>query len=315
MRRSADPIASAPPVWITRHERAGMAAIRAGVRLAIILGRTLSRALLVPVCLYFVAVSPAERAASRRFLARALGRRAGLGDLLRHFHAFATTLLDRVYLLRGQYGRFEVRAQGEELVTGLARDGQGCLLLGAHLGSFEILRFLGTRMQGRPVNLVMYRETARKLNAVLESIDPRHTTPVIALGSIDSMLAVDEALARGEFVGILADRTIRGDRTVPCPFLGADARFPMGPFRLAAMLGRPVVLMLGLYRGANRYDVVFETLFDARGVPRAEREAAVEEAIRAYAARLEHYARLAPYNWFNFYDYWQAPSRNGDHRE
>jgi predicted LPLAT superfamily acyltransferase len=24
-----------------------------------------------------------------------------------------------------------------------------------------------------------------------------------------------------------------------------------------------------------------------------------------YVERLEHYCRLAPYNWFNFYDFWR----------
>jgi Predicted acyltransferase len=26
--------------------------------------------------------------------------------------------------------------------------------------------------------------------------------------------------------------------------------------------------------------------------------------MRRYAARLEHYCREAPFNWFNFYDFW-----------
>jgi predicted LPLAT superfamily acyltransferase len=26
--------------------------------------------------------------------------------------------------------------------------------------------------------------------------------------------------------------------------------------------------------------------------------------LQAYVARLEHYCRLSPYNWFNFYDFW-----------
>ncbi|MGZ5260552.1 MAG: LpxL/LpxP family acyltransferase, partial [Burkholderiales bacterium] len=120
----------------------------------------------------------------------------------------------------------------------------------------------------------------------------------------DSMLKVQNALSRGELVGMLADRTIAGEGTMACTFLGKPARIPLGPFRIAAMLKRPVVLMFGLYSGAGRYDIYFEPLVDMQHVERAQRNAVLDDAIRAYVARLEHYCRLAPYNWFNFYDYW-----------
>jgi hypothetical protein len=34
--------------------------------------------------------------------------------------------------------------------------------------------------------------------------------------------------------------------------------------------------------------------------------------IRRYAARLEHHARQAPYNWFNFYDFWERSDAHAD---
>ena len=92
------------------------------------------------------------------------------------------------------------------------------------------------------------------------------------------------------------------------PFLGENAQFPTAPFRIALMLKRPVVLMLGLYRGGNRYELHFEQLFDPVGVDRARRQAMIEAAVSTYAARLEHYCRQAPYNWFNFYDFWNEPT-------
>ena len=88
------------------------------------------------------------------------------------------------------------------------------------------------------------------------------------------------------------------------PFLGAPARIPLGPFRIAAILKRPIVLMFGLYRGGNRYDIHFEELVDLRNVDRSVARAVLDAAVRNYVERLEHYCRLAPYNWFNFYDYW-----------
>ena len=307
MRRRVGAVLSAPQPqgWAARPERGHAFVMRCGVRIALALGRPLAWWLLHAVSLYFLAVSASDRAASRLYLRKVLGREPGLGDVFRHFHGFATTILDRVYLLNGQYGRYDVRVEGEEIVAGMLARGEGCLLLGAHLGSFEIVRFVGHAARAPRVSLVMYEQGTKTLNAVLNAINPDLAMRVIALGTVDSMLQLDRALADGEFVGVLGDRVIANESTVACPFLGEPARFPDGTFRIAALLGRPVVMMFGIYRGGNRYDVHFERLADLGGVAREDRERAVRDALHGYVARLEHYCRQAPYNWFNFYDYWK----------
>jgi len=305
-RDIGDVVRSSAPEWTGRPERSSPWANRLAVRLALAAGRPVTRfLLLLPICLYFFVFSPADRSASRKFLRRALEREPGTRDVFRHFWTFASTILDRLYLLDGQFLRFDVRTQGEQILTEMLARDEGCLLMGAHLGSFEILRFLGREHEGVRVSLVMYEDNARKLNTVLDAIDATRAMPVIALGKIDSMLKVQESLARGEFTGILADRTIAGEGTMSLPFFGEAAQFPIGPFRLAAMLKCPVVTMFGLYRGGNRYDAHFELLADLRETERGQRAAAMEKVQRHYVERLEHYCRLAPYNWFNFYDYWK----------
>src|SRR5690606_12242539 len=100
------------------------------------------------------------------------------------------------------------------------------------------------------------------------------------------------------------DRTQPGEPTHAVPFLGDEAEFPVAPWLLAAVLQVPVQLAFGLYRGGNRYDLAFEPFTDGLAIPRRERAAAVPALIARYAARLEHHVRDAPYNWFNFYDFW-----------
>jgi predicted LPLAT superfamily acyltransferase len=257
------------------------------------------------VCVYFLLFSPASHAASKKYLRKVLAREPSLRDAFRHCHTFAATLLDRVFLFNDQYERFEVGVHGEELLAELTSSGRGCFLLGAHMGSFEMIRALGRRNTAARISLIMYAENAKKFNSVLAAINPKLALQVIELGKIDSMLKVETALGNGEIVGMLGDRTFQGEGTVSCPFLGEEAHFPSGPFRLAALLQRPMVLMFGLYRGGNRYDIYFERLVDAWPASRPERHRALEQAQRDYVARLEHHCRDAPYNWYNFYDFWQ----------
>jgi predicted LPLAT superfamily acyltransferase len=309
VNKSQDSAASSPalPEWVARPERSNTLALRMIVAIALTLGRSFTRLLLYPVCVYFMLFSASSHAASKKYLRKVLGREPGVADAFRHCHTFAATLLDRVFLFNDQYERFDVRVHGEELLAELTANGRGCFLLGAHMGSFEMIRALGRRNTGARISLIMYAENARKFNSVLAAVNPKLALQVIELGKIDSMLKVETALDNGEIVGMLGDRTFQGEGTVSCRFLGEDARFPSGPFRLAALLQRPVVLMCGLYRGGNRYDIYFERLVDAWPAARAERERALGQAQSDYVARLEHHCRDAPYNWYNFYDFWQQP--------
>jgi predicted LPLAT superfamily acyltransferase len=284
--------------WATRRERGAVPLIRLVVWIVLRIGRPVGQALLVPICAYFFLFSPQSRAASLAYLSRALGRRPTMTDRWRHYRCFATCLLDRVLLLNGRVDQFDVTLHGEAAITAIRAQGGGCFLFGAHVGSFEVVRAAGRCMADVRTSLVMYQENARKVNAVLHAINPALAPQIIGLGRPGSMLAVRDRLNEGHLVGILVDRSLESERRMPVCFLGAPARFPIGPFRMAAMLRRPVVLMLGLHRGGRQYEIVFETI-SARPT-----EEPIEDTMRRYVARLEHHCRNAPYNWFNFYDFW-----------
>ena len=101
-----------------------MAVLRFAVWLARSLGRPVTRLLLVPVCLGFVLFHAEARTASRRYLARVLGRPRTVRDVLRHFFTFGTTVLDRVYLLNDEADRFDITIHGEEIVTEILAAGR-----------------------------------------------------------------------------------------------------------------------------------------------------------------------------------------------
>jgi predicted LPLAT superfamily acyltransferase len=291
--------------WAVRPERSNRSMLRLMTWISLRLGRAPARAVLAGISLYFLAFAPAARAASRAYLRRALDREPRFNDLFRHFHSFASTIHDRVFLLNGRFDLFRVEVHGKDVIKEVLAAGRGAFLMGAHMGSFEVVRAIGRRQPGLRVAMVMYEENARKLNAALAAINPAAVQEIIPLGQLDSMLRVQACLDEGMVLGVLGDRTLGGDPTVRIPFLGADAEFPVGPMRLAAMLKRPVLFMSGLYLGGNRYAIHFEQLADFSDVERSGRDAAIQSAVVAYAACLERHCRAAPYNWFNFFDFWR----------
>ena len=293
------------PAWLQQRERGNIFGLRLAVLIAFFLGRKVARVLLYPVCLYFLLFSVKSRRASRDYLSRVLERAPRFSDRFRHYLTFATVALDRFFLLNKRYELYDIEVHGAEILQQTLDAGQGCLLLGAHLGSFEILRAAGAAHE-LEIAMVMYEDNAKNVHTVAKHVDPDAPNRVIELGRLDSMFKVYERLQQDAWVGMLADRILPGGEQMPATFLGEMASFPTAPYRIALMLRRPVLFMTGLYRGGNRYELHFEKLFDARTVGRTVRVAAASQALHRYAQRLEHFCRIAPYNWFNFYDFWHA---------
>ncbi len=295
--------------WLDHRERGSRSATRFMKWLALRCGRRVASLLLYPICGYFLAFSPRVRSSSRQYLALALGRPPRLADLWRHYFTFATTVLDRVYFVAGRFGRFDIEVRGLERLRRTLAKGRGCLLVGAHLGSFELLRTLSPEHR-LSVNTVMYEENAANITEVLNTrLDPTLRERVIVSGEVDTMLRIAECLSRGELVGMLGDRSAGSDKTVTCRFFGRDAVFPQGPLRLALCLGVPVYLVAGLYEGGKHYVIHLEPFCEEPSAERAEPTAWTREWAQRYAERLEHFCRLAPYNWFNFYDFWSGSPR------
>ncbi|GHT85840.1 acyltransferase [Betaproteobacteria bacterium] len=290
--------------WAQRPERSNMLALRLMAWLSLTLGRRASRVILALIAAYFVAFAPAARRASKAYLRRALGRKAIVSDGFRHVFSFAATVHDRIYLLRDRFDLFDIRLEGVGLIDEMLREGRGALLFGAHLGSFEVIRAVGNTRPDLKIAMAMFEDNAKMINTLLAAINPTHRPEVIALGRLDAMLKIRDQLDHGALVGVLADRSPGDEPRAQVPVLGQPAALPVGPFRMAAMLGARVIFMAGLYCGDNRYTIRFAPIADFAGLAATERAAAIERSMTAYADEMTRCCLEAPSNWFNYFDFW-----------
>jgi predicted LPLAT superfamily acyltransferase len=290
--------------WLELPERSNLFWLNIINWIALRAGRWLSCLLLYPITAYFVIFSLRTRTASSDFLRRVLGRDCGWAEVFRHYYTFASTLLDRLYIFAGQEQKLDIRIHGLDVLDSYVRSGHGCLLVGAHLGSFEIIRAVGLLRSGYRIKALVYGEGTPHITGLYRKLNPSLFNDIIYMGSVGSLVGLDEYKQEGGIIALLGDRSVHTNKRIRCEFFGAPAWFPEAPAMLSRILDMPLVLFFCLNMGDGRYEVWFEHLADPPRVDRHKREAAAHVIMQRYASRLEHYCRLAPYNWFNFYDFW-----------
>jgi len=312
--------------WNRIAERGSLFGLRFTLVCYRIFGRRVSLPLVHAVVTYFFLTDAPGRRASAAYLKRiyatpagreALGGPPNLWKCFRHYRSFALAIVDRLAIWFGTGDDFELETHDMERFDQLAEERRGAIIVGAHLGSFDALRLLARRTR-KVVNVLMYTSNAQLINTIFNELSPESEARVITVdpGSVQPVFAVRECLRRGEHVAMLADRVEPGDRgrSARVTMLGGTIELPQAPVLLAGMLGCPLMLMVALRDGPGRYRVFAEPLAESVKLPHREREAAVRHILEAYSSRLEHYCSQAPYQWFNFFDYWrELGSSDGPH--
>ncbi len=305
--------------WDGVQERGSLWAMRTLGRALRLFGFAPARLLLHPIVTYFFLTDRPARHASRRYLqrlhampggAQALRRPPGLREQYRHMYSFASTALDQAMAWLGSFHHFSVEVEGFTPIINFGDAGQGVILLGAHLGNFGMLRVMA-QSRKQPVNVLMFRGAAPMFNTMLTEMAPESAVRILEYdpGSPASILEIKRRIDAGEQVALLADRpppgARDGQRVAEAPFLGHDAPFPLGPWIIASLLQCPVFWVCGLRTGKGRYRLTARLLAERIDLPRGRRDELLGECVARYTALLEEFCLEQPYQWFNFYDFWQ----------
>lgn len=280
---------------------------------ALHLGRRFTRPLLFPTVFFYWLTSAKTRRASSEFLSLALSRPARPVDTLKHIFYFANTILDRVFVLSGKSKSLDITYTHKGDFDDI-RKHSGGIFITSHIGSFEIMRALGKEARNLRIKLLMDYKHGARIGALLKQLNPDFMQHIIDVGNsdVDLMLKIKAAIDDGYMVAIMADRVSERDTPIICDFFDKKIELPISPWQLAVMLKVPVALCFGLYRGGNRYDLKFDRIETQSVTSRQQRKLLAENYAQQYAQRLEHYAKQAPYNWFNFYTFWLPPKQTSN---
>jgi predicted LPLAT superfamily acyltransferase len=312
--------------WSKFSERGNLLGLRAVFICYRLFGESTARLLLYPVTAYFLLTGRKSRAASLDYLRRvtaycsarnaAVKTATGWRGSFHHMLAFAQSGLDKMVAWMGAFDSRRVDFPNQPEFNRLLASRRGAVLIGSHLGNLEMTRALATSENRAIVNAVVYTNHAQRFNEVLAKVNASFGVNLIQVSHLgpDTAIMLKEKIDRGELLVIVGDRTPPTEggssrRVSQVEFLGQPAPFAQGPFILASLLDCPVYLFFCLREG-DTYRIYFEPFADRILLPRRERQERLQDYLQQYAARLEEYCLKAPYQWFNFYDFWRQDVAN-----
>lgn len=301
--------------WTKQNERGRPIFLRFAAFVYKLLGRKVVGNLFWPVSLYFYLFSANVRNSSKGYLtkldffnSRTTSKIGLIARSIYHVHNFTLSIIDKFGAWQGDLSLDILSFDGKEQLGSKINSGEGVVVISAHLGNIEVMRALANELPGLKVNALMYTKHNPQFNNLLREISPGSFMRVIATEapSIDLISELQDKIAQGEIVALLADRLMPGssDKKVAVSFLGETARFPAGPFILASLLAAPVFLVFCLRDKRGGYRVYFEHFSAGIRLPRKDRAQALTQEVTRFAQRLEHYCNKAPYQWFNYYEFW-----------
>lgn len=297
--------------WQRQEEKGSPFFLKLTVWMALNLGRRVTGLILWPIAIFYFVFSASTRRYCHFYLQRNFQRKVSSLEVLKHIYSFAVVSVDRIYFLANKANYFSVEMTGTEIFDQLQSQDQGAILIVSHFGSFEVMRSLAEVHQLAPIRIVLDKQQNTVFINLLASLAPAMASAIIDAGQSPPALAlaVKDALDNGHYVGIMADRC-RGELGSEYSFLGTNTRFPTSPWQLAHVLKAQTILCYGVFRGGSNYALSFEALPLANTVKRSQRRAVIEQQLQNYVSSLENKVKEAPYNWFNFYDFWQDDSAN-----
>ena len=274
------------------------------------------------ICFFFwLGASPVRKRSSaylkRLFAVR--GKRMPFMATYKHVLSFALSMIEKLLGWRGAIKLNRVETQGDDLdklVEQLDR-GEGAFLICSHLGNMEMLRSLTgygeihTHRQFKVFPVVDFSGTS-KFNALLYELNPDLMNSVLDANKmgVDSAVWMKEQIVAGNVVAIAGDRTSANSqgRNIEMDFLGDSANFPEGAFTLASILNAPVYFTFAI----RKHDFDIRTPYEMHVVKaatsfdcsRRERTGKIKDLVREYVQLLEKLSLRHPYQWYNFYNFW-----------
>lgn len=256
------------------------------------------------VAFYFLFAAATASGHSYRFFRKRLGysKLKSAFSVYKNHYTFGQVLMDKIVLLSGKGNQFTFNFDGKHHLEKMAADGKGGVLISAHMGNWEVASQLLGDLSVK-VNVVMMDAEYDRIKDYLSTVTGERLYNIIPVKEdMSHIFAISNALINKEFICIHGDRFLEGAKVMGVEFLGGNAYFPAGPFSIAKRLKVPATYVYAMKETNSHYHFFATEPFTF--------ESTLREFVASYAQELEKKVHQYPYQWFNYYDFWQQDLPN-----
>ncbi len=298
--------------WASMEERGSLMGLFFLAGCYRLLGKRFCTALGTPVVLFHYMRGTVQRQASLAYLKRVFqvlhpGKVPEFKDCFRHYMSFFEMALDKVAAWIGHMKFDQVEYQGELNLEHIMASDKGGMILVSHLGNMEFCRAAARGSHKFRLHVLLHSKNSERFNRMLRAFNPLSKVNIIEVTDIgpDTILYLKELISQGDWIIIAGDRVpVKGTGRVSlAPFLGKDAPFSQGPYILASLLDCPVYTAIAIREG-KKFKVFVDLFAEKVILNRSSRMTDIQGYAHQFSAHLEKYVLLYPYQWFNFFDFW-----------
>ena len=181
-------------------------------------------------------------------------------------------------------------------------DGRGRIILGAHMGNWELQAF-SFPVFFEPLTFLARRMDNPRIDAMVLAIRTRLGNKQI--DKMNSAAPILRALRAGGSIGMLADVNGQHKEGVFVPFFGIQACTAAGVAMLALRANAVIVPMFAIWNGdENKYFIVHDKIIDPQDT--GDRQADILETTALCTAAIERVIRAYPDQWIWIHKRWKT---------
>ena len=217
------------------------------------------------------------------------------------------TIIDKVAVMAGAKNPFTVIHKNGKMLEELSEIGKGGILVSAHIGNWEVAG-QGLNRLGTPFNILMYTNEKEDVKEYMDGVMKEKKINIISIDedSKSHIIELHKAFSNNELVVMHGDRYREGAKTFTTNFFGIPAKFPAGPFIMAAKFGVPLCIVFAVKTDKHTYEFSIEEPIKVDRVRGEEQlEKVCMNMLKQYVTHVENMVKKHPHQWFNYYDFWK----------
>ena len=181
---------------------------------------------------------------------------------------------------------------GWEHIESALEQGRGALLVTGHLGNWEVggacIAAKGTR-----VDAVARHMSNRLFEKYLTEVREQNGLRIVF--DEQAVRQIPRSLRENRIGGFLVDQGVAGLASTFVPFFGRMAKTPRGPAVFMQRLNVPMVFAVAVREPSRKYRLIIEPI---AAVNTGDRDADATAVVAEFTARLEHWVRRYPGQYF-----------------